>query len=119
VLARLLERARPQTYVTGPFPVGAYDAAVAGGDSEESPLTSEPMSYSLRIDPKPSRPSRQPCQHAWQWARRCGAVRHPGHGSQTVSILESSEWRRPPTPGAAGFGRTSIGPSCPKMVTWW
>ena len=30
VLARLLERARPQSYVTVPFPVGAYDAAVAG-----------------------------------------------------------------------------------------
>jgi len=31
VLARLLERARPQTYMTVRFPVGAYDAAVAGG----------------------------------------------------------------------------------------
>ena len=31
VLARLLERARPQTYVTLPFPVGIYDAAVAAG----------------------------------------------------------------------------------------
>jgi len=30
VLARLLERARPQNYVTLPFPVGVYDPAVAG-----------------------------------------------------------------------------------------
>jgi hypothetical protein len=30
VLARLVERARPQTYVTVPFPVGAYDAAFGG-----------------------------------------------------------------------------------------
>ena len=33
VLARLLERARPQSYATVPFPVGAYDAAVAQTDS--------------------------------------------------------------------------------------
>jgi len=32
VLARLLERARPQSYVTLPFPVGVYDAAVAKRD---------------------------------------------------------------------------------------
>jgi hypothetical protein len=30
VLTRFLERARPQSYVTLPFPVGEYDAAVAG-----------------------------------------------------------------------------------------
>ena len=30
MLASLLERARPQSYVTVPFPVGVYDAVVAG-----------------------------------------------------------------------------------------
>jgi hypothetical protein len=30
MLARLLEQARPQSYVTVPFPVDVYDAVVAG-----------------------------------------------------------------------------------------
>jgi len=30
VLARLLQRAKPQSYVTVPFPVAVYDATIGG-----------------------------------------------------------------------------------------
>ena len=34
VLAGLLQRAKPASYVTVPFPVAVYDAAIAHGDEE-------------------------------------------------------------------------------------
>jgi hypothetical protein len=37
VLARLLQRARPQSYVTVPFPVAVYDAANANARTQEGP----------------------------------------------------------------------------------
>ena len=35
VLARLLQRARPQTYVTVPFPVAVYDAAIVNAAARQ------------------------------------------------------------------------------------
>jgi hypothetical protein len=37
VLARLLQRARPESYVTVPFPVAVYDAANANARAHEDP----------------------------------------------------------------------------------